>query len=302
MIEVNKKQTLRLLFPQWQGGNNPPYVLGAKLLNWLAPVSSGPYEEVPVNLNTSIEKEDGIVARTAVLQQARSAKNLIQKHTPERIVVLGGDCSVELAPFAYLNEKYDGDTALLWVDLHPDVSLPEDLAHHHAHVLANLLGVGDKEFVSEVPLLFNPEQILFVGLNDMLEALDSEPMRQMKLDRVTPEEIVHDSSKVLHWLAERKPSKIIIHFDLDVLDLKEFRSQLAAYPGTYEDYSKRLASGSSMETIIRILQDVARSYDVVGLGITEHFPWDAYFLQNMLARLPLIGDINNQKRPPFNTL
>lgn len=25
-------QTLRLIFPQWQGGDNPPYYLGSKLL------------------------------------------------------------------------------------------------------------------------------------------------------------------------------------------------------------------------------------------------------------------------------
>ncbi|WP_233277713.1 arginase family protein [Paenibacillus durus] len=249
-----------------------------------------------------MEKEDGIVARNTLLQQARSAKGLIHKHNPERIVVLGGDCSVELAPFAYLNEKYNGDTALLWVDAHPDVSIPEDFEHHHAHVLANLLGVGDREFVAEVPRFFNPEQVLFVGLNDMLEPLNSEPLRHMKLARVGPDEIKQDSSRVLQWLEERKPSKIMIHFDLDVLDMKEFRSLLVAYPGTYEEYKKRFPQGSSMETIIRVLQDAAKSYEVVGLGITEHFPWDSLFLQNMLSRLPLIGDIHNKERLAFNNL
>ncbi|MFD1175309.1 hypothetical protein ACFQ3W_03215 [Paenibacillus puldeungensis] len=101
---------------------------------------------------------------------------------------------------------------------------------------------------------------------------------------------------------ERKPSKVIIHFDLDVLDMKEFRSLLVAYPGTYEENKKRFPSGSSMETIIRVLQDVAKSYEVVGLGITEHFPWDALFLQNMLSRLPLIGDINKNEHPSFHIL
>ncbi|MFH5183592.1 hypothetical protein ACHHV8_13750 [Paenibacillus sp. TAB 01] len=57
-----------------------------------------------------------------------------------------------------------------------------------------------------------------------------------------------------------------------------------------------------METIIRILQDTAKAYDVIGLGITEHFPWDSYFLLNMLSRLPLIGDINKTERPKFNPL
>lgn len=302
MTKVNPEQTLRLLFPQWQGGNNPPYVLGARLLNWLAPQPGGPFEEVPVELDTSMVEEDGIVAKTTVLRQARAAKALIHKHDPERIIVLGGDCSVELAPFAYLNEKYSGDTALLWVDLHPDVSLPADSPHHHAQVLANLLGIGDSEFVAEVSRLFHPDQILYVGLNDMLDALDTDPLRDKKLDSIHPEDMEKNSAKVLQWLEHRKPSKVIIHFDLDVLDMKEFRSQLVTYPGTYEENTTRFPRGSSMETIIQILQDVAQTYDIVGLGITEHFPWDAYFLQNMLSRLPLIGDINRKDRPPFNTL
>lgn len=46
-----KRKTLRLLMPQWQGGNNPPYILGAHLLNWLAPKTDGPFEEVPVALS-----------------------------------------------------------------------------------------------------------------------------------------------------------------------------------------------------------------------------------------------------------
>lgn len=303
MIEHHDKRTLRLLFPQWQGGgNNPPYILGAHLLNWLAPKSDGPFEEVAVSLKLDEQQVDGIVAKGSVLKQARSAKKLIQKHNPDRIVVLGGDCSVELAPFAYLNEKYDGDTALLWVDAHPDVYVPEDFPNHHAMVLANLLGVGDQEFVAEVPRIFNPEQVLFVGLNDLLEPLKSRAFRDMKLDILGPDDIKQDSSKVLQWLHERKPSKIIVHFDLDVLDMTQFRSLLVASPETYEEYKDKFPRGVKMETIITVLQDVATSYDVVGLGITEHFPWDAYFLQNMLSRLPVIGDVTKTERPQFNPL
>ncbi|WP_227551673.1 hypothetical protein [Metabacillus sediminilitoris] len=62
----------------------------------------------------------------------------------------------------------------------------------------------------------------------------------------------------------------------------------------------KVPKGSSIETIIRVLQDLAKAHDVVGLGITEHFPWDAYALQNMLQPLPLIGDFNKDDKPPFN--
>ncbi|RMS43544.1 hypothetical protein ALP66_04865 [Pseudomonas amygdali pv. photiniae] len=39
-----------------------------------------------------------------------------------------------------------------------------------------------------------------------------------------------------------------------------------------------------------MLTDVASAVDVVGLGIAEHLPWDALALQNMLTKLPLLGD------------
>ena len=122
----------------------------------------------------------------------------------------------------------------------------------------------------------------------------------MNIDIATPDDIKEDSSKVLHWLDSCKPSKVIVHFDLDVLDLREFRSLLVANPATYEKMKEQVPIGSSIETIIRLLQDVAKAYDVVGLGITEHFPWDAYNLQNMLQRLPLLGDINKKDKAPYN--
>lgn len=97
--------------------------------------------------------------------------------------------------------------------------------------------------------------------------------------------VVDNSSSVLKWLEKENPAKVFIHFDLDVLDLRDFRSTLLANPATYEKMKEQLPTGSSIETIIRVLQDVAKAHDVVGLGITEHFPWDAYALQNMLQRL-----------------
>ncbi|MEH7293183.1 arginase family protein [Priestia megaterium] len=298
--EEAKSKTLRLLMPQWQGGNNPAYFLGAQLLNWLAPNTNDVQEEVPVSLKEKgLEVEKGIFARRALLKQLHDATAVIKKHSPDRIIVFGGDCGVELAPISYLNDKYDGDVAILWVDAHPDVNSPEHFENQHAHVLGNLLGIGDEEFVSAVPRLVNPNNILYVGLNDR-QPSEKKVMEQFNLSVVPPEELIEDSSAVLNWLEEAKPSKVFIHFDLDVLDFTEFRSVLFANPSAYEKMKAELPKGSSMETIIRVLQDVAKAHDIVGLGITEHFPWDAYALKNMLQRLPLIGDINKEDTPSFN--
>ncbi|KQU25045.1 MULTISPECIES: arginase family protein [Priestia] len=298
--EESTNKTLRLLMPQWQGGNNPIYFLGAQLLNWLAPDTNAIQEEVPISLmEEGQEVEKGIFARRALLKQLHDASAIIKKHSPDRIIVFGGDCGVELSPIAYLNDKYDGDVAILWVDAHPDVNSPEHFENQHAHVLGNLLGIGDEEFVSAVPKLVNPDNILYVGLNDR-QPSEKKVMEQFNLRVVPPEELIEDSLAVLKWLEEVKTSKVFIHFDLDVLDFTEFRSILFANPVAYEKMKAELPKGSSMETIIRVLQDVAKAYDVVGLGITEHFPWDAYALQNMLQRLPLIGDINKEDKPSVN--
>lgn len=105
--------TLRLTFPQWQGGNEPAYHFGARLLDWLAPPHDDPEAtiDVPELDDTSPENEDGITGRTPILAQVHTAREAIDAHDPDRIVALGGDCLIDLAPIAYLNETYDGELA-----------------------------------------------------------------------------------------------------------------------------------------------------------------------------------------------
>ena len=108
--------TLRLNMPQWQGGNDPGYHFGSQLLAWLAPAAKGPVETVPVpepKPGETLAVENGILGRAALVRQARAARQAIEKHRPDRIVTLGGDCLVDLAPIAYLNERYGGNLGVL---------------------------------------------------------------------------------------------------------------------------------------------------------------------------------------------
>lgn len=291
-MSTNADKTLRLLFPQWQGGNNPPYFFGAQLLTWLAPETSGPVEHVtvPEPNGKPLPVENGIVARQALLDQQLSAQALIDKHRPDRIVVLGGDCLVDLAPFAYLNELYQGDLAVLWVDAHPDVMTPRDFKHAHAMVMGNLLGHGDEDFTRLVTTPIKPERLLYAGLQETL-AVESEFIQQHGLKRFGPSELAHSSQPVLDWLASIDAKHLAIHFDLDVLDPSEFRALLFADPNAPAGAFDGIAQGRMrIAEVLRLLGDVADAVDVVGLGIAEHLPWDALAMKNMLARLPLIGN------------
>jgi arginase len=289
-MNTPEKTTLRLLFPQWQGGNNAPYFLGAQLLNWLAPISQGPMEEVPVSVpdGKPLELEDGIMGRTALLEQLALAQSIIERHRPDRLVVLGGDCLVDLAPFAYLSERYGDDLAVLWVDAHPDVMTPREFQHAHAMVLGNLLGQGDADFAQAVKRPLNPRNVMYAGLQPGSQ-FERNFIQQHGLRQAGPAELAHSSEPVLQWLCDCGAKHLAIHFDLDVIDPTQFRGLLFAQPdiapGTYDG----VAMGRmSIAQVSRLLNDVSQHIDVVGMGVTEHLPWDALALKNMLAGLPLL--------------
>src|SRR5262249_10950913 len=275
--------TLRLLMPQWQGGgNNPVYSLGARLLAWLAPASTAAFEEVPISpLNEGLTVERGIFARDVVLEQARAAKRILERRKPNRVLVFGGECSVDFAPFAYLNERYNGDMVVLWLDAHTDVFLPSgDYPNFHAMVLSALLGIGDPEFVAEVPKPINPGRVMYVGLRALLEPLDELHERYgISLASISAKQVEHDSSALINWLRSIGAVHVAVHFDLDVLDPQDFNSAVGHDP-----------NGLRAEGVIRLLADVSEVVDIVGLGITEYSPRDAMLLSDMLRRLPIVSD------------
>jgi arginase len=285
-------QTLRLHFPQWQGGNNPAYHFGARLLAFLAPQATGEVEEIAVANPTdaNLTDENGIVGRTVLLQQLNAAQAAINKHRPARIVTLGGDCLIDLAPFAYLSELYGQDLGILWLDAHPDVMTPEQFNHAHAMVLGNLLGCGDDDFRSAVTVPVSADNVLLAGLGETLPA-ESDFIRQHGLKTLGPEALNQSSKPVLRWIKDNNIKKLAIHLDLDVIDVNDFRSLLFANtdvaPGTFDGITQ---GKMTMAAVQRLLCDVGENVDVVGLGIAEHLPWDSLKLSNMLAALPLLRD------------
>lgn len=289
-------KTLRLLMPQWQGGDydikpssGEIYPLGARLLAFLAPESEAPLVEVPVETYTGATtrpRQNGIVWQDVALRQLQAARHIIDAHQPDRIIMFGGDCLVDQAPFAYLNERYQGKLGLLWIDAHPDISTPKDYDREHAMVLGNLLGRGDPVFAKEVKATFRPEQVLLVGIDGFNAAYEAETVKDLGLRAIRPEEIAGDSEVVLGWVRDHKFEHIAIHFDLDALDPKTFYSQLLKNPENppFDTVGGRL----TLAQVTRLIKDVSVSAELVGLGFAEHMPWDALNLKNMMEALSIM--------------
>ncbi|OWJ67794.1 arginase family protein [Inquilinus limosus] len=284
--------TLRLIMPQWQGGDEQGYFFGSRLLAWLAPEPTGPVETVPVpepQPGETLVNEAGIVARAAVKRQAQAARALIDKHRPDRIVTIGGDCLVDLAPMAYLNERYGGSLGVLWVDAHPDVVPAEHYPNAHAHVLGALLERADPDLTAEVRQPIQPSRVMYAGL-DTWSRVEGEIIESLDLRRAGSEALADSSAPVLDWIAEQEITRLAIHFDLDVLDPALFGPLLFNRPGLPAGAYPGVPRGRmTPEQVVRLLGDVAAACDVVGLALAEHLPWEALATRDLLRRLPLLA-------------
>ena len=115
------------------------------MTEWLAPQSSVPSFEIKVRdyCPDTPAPDRGIIYRQELLQLDDDVQELLNREKPDKVVVFGGDCLSDQAPFAWLNTKYEGKMAVLWIDAHPDVMAPGDYPNAHAMVLRHLLGEGD---------------------------------------------------------------------------------------------------------------------------------------------------------------
>jgi len=133
--------TLRLLWPQWQGAGTASvqalapelpfdvarrgYAVGSAVLAAVLPANQGPTAAAPVAMDdTGLELADGIEAKQVILTQLAQAFEVIREHDPARIVTLGGECAVSVAPFSALARRYGEDLAIVWIDSHPDIGTP----------------------------------------------------------------------------------------------------------------------------------------------------------------------------------
>lgn len=284
------KKTLRLSFPQWQGGNNPPYHLGSLLLSFLSPEAKGPVEDVPVALPESepLGVIDGITGKPQILKQLNDAATRIEKHDPDAIVVLGGDCLVSLVPFAHLLHKYGDKLGVLWIDSHPDVQTAEQYPNAHAHVLGALIGTGDKDLVAHVTHKVSPSKIMIAGIHDPLK-YESDYLAHQRIATAGPDDVKTGANEVMAWIAREHIEYLAIHIDLDVLDPSLFRSVLFAKPGRGEHDFGDVAEGKlTIEEVLKLVNLATANAEAVGLTIAEHLPWDMVNLKNMLSALPLM--------------
>ena len=289
-----EKKTIRLIYPQWQGGDiarwipevDDPrdaargYALGAQMLAMLVPEKDVETHVVPVSMDASDRRvTDGVLDRDTIALQTRAALDIVRGVAPDRIVTLGGDCSVSVVPFTYLLHRYGGDVALVWIDAHPDITLPGDAyAGYHAMAVTACMGLGDGRILSCLPARFEASKILFVGLRDWERDEIRLRQQQYGIRHLSPADIAAGLDGLRQWLRTCGASRVAVHFDMDVLDPAEIVAAVGVVPG-----------GMKMAEVAEVVAAVAAEKELVGLTVAEPMPRTAIRLRSLFARLPLLG-------------
>jgi arginase len=286
---------LRLLWPQWQGAGTSSvaalapefpldvarrgYAVGTAVLEAVLPPHDGPTLSAPVAMSDDgLEERDGVEAKAVILEQLARALELIRRHDPARILTLGGECSVSVAPFSELAHRYGDDLAIVWIDAHPDVGTPHsEYPGYHAMAVATLTGHGDPDVQQLLPATFSPDRVALVGLHSWSDD-DFPNIAEWGIQSFGPDELRQSAKPLLEWIAATGCSRVVIHFDVDAVDSNEIVLGLGMEP-----------NGLTSAEVLRIVTDVDGAVDVVGFTLAEFIPRQVMHLRQILNGFPLVS-------------
>jgi arginase len=240
--------TTVLCVPQWQGSasrNASRLVAGARRTAEL--VEADALVTVPV-LEAGGDKKAGIRALDVLLENLRLTREALAG-IDDRVITVGGDCGVDLAPIAAAGAAHGTTLTVLWLDAHPDCYTTQTLPSgaFHGMVVRTLLGDGPAPLTPGH--LLAPEQVVLAGVRagdaPQHEYIEKTGIRTAGVD---------DLESALDGLT----GPVYVHIDLDVLDPAEFAS--VCYPEP---------DGVPLQRLVDL---ISRLDNVVGAGVTEHAP------------------------------
>ena len=254
--------TLNILFPQWQGSGIANELYHGAMLIHDRLKDRGQFFQVPVSMDRTLTIENKILGYSPIIQQLTKAREMIWQHNPDRLFVIGGDCSIDIAPISFLDRKYDRDLAVIWIDAHADLNTPASSPSHHFHgmPLRILLGEGDAKIIELLDSVLSPSQVFLVGARDF-DPPEQNYLEQRNICLFTPEETKNNSQNSIEAIANSSYQNIHIHCDLDAIDPLEF--PFVKCPA---------ANGLSIEFLSELLQQLENRFNLVGFSITEFAP------------------------------
>lgn len=282
-------KTIRLLYPDYVSGGLDTYFFGANLLQYILPENKN-QPLVRVNISPPDGKEkiitNGIYAESEVLSGIEDAQNKIAAEKPDRIITIGGNCMVSLAPFDYLHGIYS-NVGIVWIDAHPDVSTIDDgYPNAHAMVLGSLLGHGAAQLAAQMKNKnFRPNEIMYIGLQPIHD-YQEKFLKEVGVHYKIQDKAIVSNDDIKTFVSQF--DHILVHFDIDVLDEHIFHSTYFANPELVGDGSG--GGRMTFKQLASVLKTITSQSDVVGFTIAEYLPFDEHKLHKMFSEINLFTE------------
>ena len=214
---------LSLLLPEWQGyGVDATVADAARALACAFP--AGGFVEVQTPMAEPLAMDKGVLGLGAITRQAQQTLDTITSRQPARIFTIAGTCGAELGPVAYLNARYRGDLAVVWLDAHGDLNTPETSPSGNVHgmPLAAALGLAGDGFAHEGLALpaVDPRRVVLLGVRS-LDPAERALVRETGIRAITMTEIdrIGIERAVLEAIDRASGSGFVhVSIDLDALD------------------------------------------------------------------------------------
>lgn len=244
--------------PEWQGSGRPEVQAGAE---WLADAFPGPLPRIRVDAPPSehLHRPGGVLGLGSISERFRATLLELRKQGPRRLFLIGGTCGTEAAPVAYLNERWEGNLAVVWLDAHADLNTPatSPSGRFHGMVLRTLLGEGPGEYTRHLGRPLTPRQVFLAGCRQ----LDPAETLYIREHRLEVAEVTGAGSGRL--LGERIRAagfaRTYLHLDVDVLD-----------PRSFPDMLMPTAGGPSLGALADCIRELVEATEVVGFSVVEY--------------------------------
>jgi len=256
-----RERDLLLVYPQWQGAGALDGLRSSALALGAAVAGRRRRVDIEVPAGHPLAVEAGIHGRDELLRQLGQARKLLDSEPASRVFAVGGDCGIEPAVIGYLNARYEGALAVIWLDAHPDLNTPTSSpsGHFHGMPLRVLLGEGDPGFTALVDRPLRPHQVVLVGMR----APDSPErafIQESRIRTLSSDAMNDGTCELLRWLRVSGFERVYVHLDLDVCDPGEVARVACPTPG-----------GIAVRMLQRALGEISDELEIVGASLTEAF-------------------------------
>lgn len=238
---------LGLAYPQWQGsGRHEHLPRGARAAAAVAG-RYAPLVQVPLE-DGEAAMAHGVRHWHAIFAQFRHAQDILAGHDARRVLAAGGDCAVDVAVIGHLNRVHPG-LRVIWIDAHLDANTPgtSPSGNFHGMPVSAILGRAPNPMQALLGTPIDPSRFRYFGVRVGDEG-DWALQHELRLASLDPQAPLD--------------GPVHVHFDLDVLDPREF--PYVAYPD----------GELKVDDAIALVERIARQAEIVGFTVTEFAPAD----------------------------